>query len=449
MYIALYFIIIFVIIYASYKNPSAAFAFMLCSFALEQWLQSKDAFFLLHGSLINISAGAIVLAALALRQLRNNGKIRNNPATTWLIFALYSYAAISILWSPVPEISSSNYMHYLPYILLTIAIAPLLINNEEDAYNIIKYLVFFGGTLTVLLLFFTDWGYRRIAFASDLVQGRANPLAIANLAGYVLFASILLNLKKENNIWRLARWLVALVCLGIAVKTGSRGQFLLMILLSIALLPLSRPITQIKSIAPLLFAGIIIIGGSYFAMQEYTSGYTKVEGARWGADRMSDDISGRFDAANNLIRAWYGSPANILFGLGSSASYDKSIAGFYTHIVPLEILGELGLIGFLAFLVVLLKTFSAFRNCVLTSKGNSMNRGVLAAITAIVLFELILSFKQGSFLSNQILFSMLIMLSRLEAAFKFTLKQSGLNTSNEAYGKPSSNSHANTRLRLR
>lgn len=417
MYVAIYILIVSLVIFTSYRMPSIVFGFMLCTFSLEQWLQSKDVFFLIHGSLINLSSGFLVLIGLIFYQINKNGEVKFYPPMARLVIALYVYASVSVLWSPVTDISVSNLQHYMPYIFLYVLLAPLLINNEEDAYEAFKFLIIFGGILALLLLLFTEWGYRRIVMAAEMVDLRANPLAIADMAGYVLFASILLNFKKEYKFWRFLKWLIVIICLGVAVKTGSRGQFILMILLSIFFLPISRPINHIKRLVPLVFAGIVIAGGSYWAMKEYTSDYTAKEGARWEVDRMGDDLSGRFDAAISLIGEWYSSPSHLLFGLGSSASYDESIAGFYTHIVPLEILGELGLIGFLIFIIIMVKAYYIFRNCLKMSKGSLLNRGVLATTGAILMFEFFLSFKQGSFLASQVLFCMLVVLSKLEEVF--------------------------------
>jgi len=426
MFLTLFIVLAISSLWFSYKKPSIAFALMLCTFSIEQWFQSKDVFFLSHGSLINFTIGFIIIVSLLLRLFNNFRYQEMFTQTSWFVFALYIYTSASVLWSPVSDIAIDNFLHAIPYIVLSVLISPLLISNKEDAYDAGKYLVIFGSIIVVCLLFFADWGYRRILMAGLVGDARANPLAIANMAGYVLFASILFNFKKEFKYWNVLKWLVVLLCLGIAVKTGSRGQFLLMIFLSMFLLPLSRPINQLKKILPVMFGFLVILVGSYWAMDTFTSDYNQVENARWDADRMGDDVAGRFDAASNLINTWYDSPANVLFGLGSSASYDPAIAGFYTHIVPLEILGELGIIGFTLFLFILYMVFKAFRRSIVHTKGDLTARGILATFSAIALFEFLLSFKQGSFLGSQFLFCMLVVLPKLEKSFEQSVKSTDI-----------------------
>lgn len=418
MYIALFFTTIAIFLYISYKYPPAALGALLCSFAMEQWFQSKDAFFLINGSLINVVIGVLVLASFVFKLIKDGNLFKSYPVNAVLIILLFIYAGISVMWSPVPEISYQNYFNYLPYLVLSIIVAPFLIKNDSDFYYTALFLIFIGGLLAVLILFFTEWGYRRIQMASLVVDARANPLAIANMTGYVLFSAILINFKREVAIWKIARWVLVVVCLGIAVKTGSRGQFMLMILLSLMFLPVSRPINHIKRFIPLVIAIAFISYMSLWALNQYTSDYTDKESARWDADRMEQDLSGRFEAANALIATWYSSPENLLFGLGSSASYDPAIFGFYTHIVPLEILGELGLVGFTLFLLILYNTYKIFWRSFKNSKGSSTRRGVLATVSAITLFEFLLSFKQGSLLGNQLMFCMFLVLAKIDKSFE-------------------------------
>ncbi len=450
MYIALFFATIAIFLYISYKLPSAALGALLCSFAMEQWFQSKDAFFLINGSLINIVIGLLVLVSVVFKLIKDGNVFKNYPINAVLIIMLFIYAGISVMWSPVADISYQNYIHYLPYLALSIIVAPLLIKNDSDFYYTSLFLVFVGGILAVLILFFAEWGYRRIQMPSLVIDARANPLAIANMAGYVLFSAILINFKRELAIWKVARWALVVVCLGIAVKTGSRGQFMLMILLSLMFLPISRPINHIKRFIPLVVAIAFISYISLWALNQYTSDYTEKESARWDADRMEQDISGRFDAANVLIAKWYSSPENLLFGLGSSASYDPDIFGFYTHIVPLEILGELGLVGFLLFLLILYNTYKIFWRSFKNSKGSSTRRGVLATVSAITLFEFLLSFKQGSLLGNQLMFCMFLVLAKIDKSFEVPVDKQASRppkTENNAINEIKPETYSGVRLR--
>ena len=60
---------------------------------------------------------------------------------------------------------------------------------------------------------------------------------------------------------------------------------------------------------------------------------------------MTDDYSGRLEKSANLLHVWINEPGAILVGLGNSASTWSGLNGSYPHMVPVEILGEEGLIG--------------------------------------------------------------------------------------------------------
>ena len=379
---------------------------MLCTFGFEQWLQSKDTFFILNTSFVNIVSGIVVLYALAVKIKKDKNIFKNYPLEAFLIILLYFYASASVLWSPVPEISSDNLFHVITYIILIVLISPLLIQNKNDAYDAMVFLIIFGGSISLLLLLFTEWNYRSIVLASVSMKAKANPLALANLAGYVMLAAVLLNLRNKYKIWKVIRLALIVISLAVAVKTGSRGQFLLMLLVSLLFLPVSQPFNQIKKFVPLIITVAFTLVVAYWAMSEFIGG-----DARWESGKMSDDISGRYEAASKLLASWYSSPGNLIFGLGSSASYDPDIFGFYTHIVPLEIIGELGIIGFTIYLSILYLTYKNFKISLQKTGKDEIGKGVLATLAGLVVFVFLLSFKQGSFLGNQELFGLLVVLA--------------------------------------
>jgi len=413
MYLFIYILIIAATLAISTKKPAVAFSFMLCTFGFEQWLQSRDVFFIANTSIVNVMSGVVVLYALIITVVKEKSFLYNYPMEAVLAVVLYVYAGTSILWSPVPDISATNFFQLLPYILLMTVLAPLLIKNKEDFYDAMLFLVFFGGAISVLLLFFTEWGNRTIVLAVVTLKDKTNPLAIANLAGYVMLAAVLLNIKNEFKVWTIIRLVLVVISLAIAVKTGSRGQFILMLVVSLLLLPISRQLNQIRRFIPLLITIAFTLVVAYWAMSEFIG-----EDTRWDTDKMGDDIGDRYAAASRLIEQWYSSPGNLIFGLGSSASYDPSIFGFYTHIVPLEIIGELGGIGFIIYAIILYLTFSNTLISIRKIGDNVLEKGVLATVVAMVLFEFLLSFKQGSFLGSQIFFGLIIVLARFNYSIR-------------------------------
>jgi len=389
------------------KNPATVYAYMLSIYAWEQWLQAKDVFFVNNASFINVTSGIVVLIAVLITWLRNKGIFVNINYISRMILLLYCYVFISCFWSPVLDVSLFNFKTAFPYIVLVVLVTPLVINSLNDIKSMLTFFIVFGSILLVLLLFFTEWDYRTIVLAGNKFNLKTNPLAIANFSGYVFIVSMLAsNLTKLKYL----KWFVAVLCLVIAVKTGSRGQFVFMVISVLLFTPMTKSKMRIGNMFPLIFGVCVLLAISYWAMTEFSGTDT-----RWSGDKMDSDFSNRLGAAFGLLGVWVKSPFTILFGLGSSASFSNQIFGFYVHIVPLEILGEEGLIGFFIYLLILYKLYKAVVRMSLLTKNDGDNRAVLATFSALVFFMLLLSLKQGSFLGSTYLFSLIVVLSRLES----------------------------------
>ena len=130
---------------------------------------------------------------------------------------------------------------------------------------------------------------------------------------------------------------------------------------------------------------------------------------------MHGAMSGRLEQALILVHHWYGSPETILFGLGNSASFDPRVLGMYPHFVPLEILAEEGLVGFLAFLLILFVTGQNVAHCLRAIRDAPSERPLLAALAAMFLYALLLALKQGSLLNNLELFMFAILIGNYRA----------------------------------
>jgi hypothetical protein len=103
----------------------------------------------------------------------------------------------------------------------------------------------------------------------------------------------------------------------------------------------------------------------------------------------------------------------LLFGLGTSASFSPRIAGFYPHIVPIEVLCELGVVGialFIAILVLTLRSVIRYMRRYAALETNSKGTRVVVSLAALFILEVLLSLKEGSLLrdANLLMFPILI-----------------------------------------
>jgi hypothetical protein len=380
-------------------------------FGLEQWGQATTTFFAQHHTATNFMIGGMLVLALIIQGVRKGPSIfAGYPTVGWLTLALFLYAFASTQWAPRSDISLKLWSNGWPYLVTFLVLSPLIVTETKDLRSAYTALLVIGGALSTLLLFFVKWEARRIV----LDHGLGNPLAVAAMAGMVVLIIILADPWPQSKLWLPAKWVLVALCLALVVRSGSRGQLLGVIVISVACWPISRSMTSprqfIAWVLLLFFFGGITTWAlqTFWAEQEtYYAG-----GNRWSEQAMHGAMSGRLDQALLLIRIWYSSPETVLFGLGNSASFDPRILGIYPHFVPLEILAEEGLIGFTLFLLILFLTARNALRCYRHLKGAPSDRAIFAVLIAMFLYTMLLALKQGSLLGNLELFMFVILLGK-------------------------------------
>ena len=406
----LYSLIVMSIIVAVPRYPSAALAALLCMFGLEQWAQSTNPFFTEHGTLTNYIVGGIIVFALIVMFIRNQAIFSSYPKVGWLVILLFLYSFISIQWVSTPNISYDLWMKQLPYLITVILLSPLLISSTVSLSVGLKTLIPVGTMLTLLLFLNANWTYRGVEVIDTYGRkSMANPLAIAQMAGYLLLVVLHFNFTSKNQLLRLFRWVIVAGSLALAVKSGSRGQFYFMLVAGIIFFPISRRVTNLRSFV-IMITGILVI----IVLGERALDSISGNSIRWSFARIEVDLLGRFDAAFKVLECWYSTPLTIMFGLGNSASLDPTVLGTYPHIMALEILGEEGFIGFSLFLGIIGFSFSSIIRTYRVVRNDADKRGMLAVLGAIFCFELFLSFKQGSMIGSFYLFAFVIILGKYE-----------------------------------
>jgi hypothetical protein len=400
-----------VLLAGSIRKSSFALGAFLCMFGLEQWGTAKIGFVASHASFTNYLASAIVLVAFGLRLLRGRGfRVVNGPIHLSAIL-LYTYAAVTVVWTPAPGIAMEEWRAQAPYLLLAILVLPLLVQNVDEAAEGLRGTLIAGAILSAALVFFVDWGYR--GFESEVFAGVAirSPLAIAQLGAIVFVLSM---------IYMPWRGLYAVVAIGLiaisvilVIKSGSRGQLIAMIAAALLFVPIARGWSISRGSVVWLVVAAVILGAMWAILPDLSELFTS-QANRFDTDRAVVDYEERVTLAHVLLNRYLSSGVfELLFGLGSSASFSPRIIGFYPHIVPVEVLCELGVVGFSLFVAILVLTVRAslrFMTAVSQLPAATDARRVVATLAALALIELLVSFKQGSLIRdvNLFLFPILI-----------------------------------------
>jgi hypothetical protein len=391
------------------RKPAVGLAAALCMFVIEQWGQTKIDFVASHGSLTNYLFGSLVLFGVVNQFLRY-GSVRPITGPVHLcVILLYLYSAVSLLWTPAYTAAFEEWDHNLPYALLLLVLAPMLVRNMEDARDGLAATQAVGGLLAICFALFVDYGFRSVESEIATAGAVRLPGALAELGGYLFIISCLL---ARRTLFSLAFSLGLMVMGGLLVMhSGTRGQLLSMILCAGTFLVVARSTSARQRNLFLIFGGTLSVLAAYLAFTELSQFFYSTQNSRWTVEGVENAYGGRMAMAGALLdRYWSEGPLAIMFGLGTSASFAPDIVGFYPHVVPVEILGELGLVGAALFLVIVWRTTSLTLRIFDTQDPKSEDRRITTVVAALFTFELLLSMKEGSLLRgiNVFLFAILL-----------------------------------------
>jgi hypothetical protein len=393
---------------AALWRPPVSIAAILCIYGLKQWGQTSSSWLAAHGTFTNFAIGVIVLIALAVRAMRGKCVLCNVRASTATVIALYLYAFLSVLWTPRPDLALDMWAMGTPYVLTAVLLAPLAVSDSEDLYSGYFGLLIFGGVLVFALLLFAKWGDRGVLI-SGVGTDETNPLAIANLGGAVAGAAMFLRTRRFPVVSWTLRLLLVAASLALVVKSGSRGQLVATLATLVLMLPVAFNLSQMRGLVPILIA-VAVVG---FAAQYAAQQYIRHDDDRWSQSDAASATSERWKMCQALLSHWAESPGTMLVGLGNSAALDPDVVGFYPHDVPIETLGEEGVLGLAIYLGInglalnsLLKAFRA-------TKHDPRLRGLLAVAAANYIFTLLTTLKEGNMVGSAEFFLAAILLARM------------------------------------
>ena len=310
-------------------------------------------------SIIPQITGALLVAYAILDIIRR--KSIKIPNEIWLYGFVGLWAAITFfLSSSINEGGALSLGTIVKVVVAALACAQL-IKNETDFFTALNIFVF--SILFVLYLNRTDLKLLRMAGQIRETDRFAGTLANANYAALfsltVIWASILLLLHFRK--WLLGRALF-LIPIGLSLliiyysgsKRGLIGVGLFVLFFARLLYIRQRSSFYKKSLVILISSSLIIIAG-YFV---YTSPFFfRIEQLFYGG---SDSDINRLDLAREAISVWLMNWETFFIGVGQGNFKFVSYQQTYSHVTPLELLANLGIIGFFLFMGFLFLLFRKF-----------------------------------------------------------------------------------------
>jgi len=410
MFWLIYFFIMVALLVRVLKDPAAVLTLVPNLFGLEQWVQASHGFFLAHSSFTNIVAGCFVLLAVAVHL--SKGRLHGTwvRGVTGPLVVLFVYAFLSTFWAPPAAASGARFIEAFPYLVTLVLLVSLTVQEPRDLGVALRSMMMFGTVLAIALLVFVEWEGRRVLFGVDsrgeFIAG--NPLAVGTLGGTLVLLGVLYRSERSRLLGHVLRGAVVLLGLALVVRSGSRGQLMgalavggIFWFVAHSSRQLFKPLIGLSMLA-LLLTLTSVVKDLFWAGD-----------ARFAADRVEGDYAGRLDAAVILLERWLESPFSTFFGLGSSASYDPRILGGYPHVVPAEVLGELGLVGFGIYCWVVLAALTAALRAFRAVQGDVLLRANVVCFIALWVYALLLTTKQGSMLLSHEFFLYSLLLGRI------------------------------------
>jgi hypothetical protein len=412
-----YISIILALAIGTWIRPAIGIGAVLCLYGLKQWGQSSTFYFSqhTHNQFANYAVFIICIMGVVRAAQRRGCVFCKLPTTAALVVGLLLYAFITISWAPDPETSLKEWLITGPYIITITLLAPLLLENLDDARVAFLSTALAGAALCGLALAFGHWGDRGLlVFGHEAAENgnniylyETNPLALSSMAGTVFLISALSLGRPNRPLMRLFALAAIPIALGVVLRSGSRGQVIASGISLVVAFPIILRSKEALPLRTLFFTAAAVIGLGWWGAM-----HVNIDSSRWSANHASEAVEGRFEMAQKLLKASTSDFFSALFGLGNSSSF--KVVGIYPHIAGLEILAEEGIIGATIYGAILLLALRSVLRLSARDDLTEARRNGLAILTALFLFELIISWKQGSLLFSIYVFCYAIILARLE-----------------------------------
>lgn len=415
-----------ILVLLMFRRPAVAAGCLLCTWALDQWARSQDAWFFANHGITNWMSSLFVVAALGVRALKGKPVFKPLTREYFLTVGMFALAILSVIWSTRRDDTVNQLWLMWKTIVVFAFLMPLSVSDLKDLSATLFTVLVVGFTITLLVMTTGEWHGRTLMFKTGMVLAeegleRGNPLAIANLAAYVALAAMLMNFRGKARLFQMLRYGIIGLAFATSVRSGSRGQTVSIIFCTLCFLPYSRRFKDLKSFATLAISTALFAFVTLYLLQILTADRTaEGVGERWDWQEFVGSYQGgRVNTAARLIHAWIdGGPFRWLVGLGSSASFDPDICGFYPHVVFAEVLGELGFIGWVLLWLFPIFSYQNLREIWPSVKNDPESRGLIATLGGLILFEIMMSFKQGSLLGSSVAFAFITMLGRITSTLR-------------------------------
>lgn len=402
----------------SIARPAWAFALVNLMFPIKQVLQGFFPALVVYGP--HLSAAIAMIAALAVfyksTQKRLTISTYFNPVT-WCTLVIYFMVTFGLIITPAQESAMNMYKDAIPYLIVFLFVYPFLLSDLNELRQGL-FVTLMLGCVTILAFFFNpsaQWAGGRLIINLGQEYGvydfTSNPLALADTGGMMMIAAVLMNFKDKGRLGIVFTVAGLVLGLGLAIVSGSRGQIIFAVAISVLMYPVARQIRDTKqfffvAVGAFFMLGIVALTFSFFLEGEAAR--------RWTVDLVEEGTSDRSERFMQAIGFYFSHPAGWMIGNGTNSfAYFVGHLFDYPHNIVAEMLLDYGLVGLGLFLGALWYTFRYSRAMIKIWGEDPVDRGTVAAWIGICLFALVVSFKQGSVIGQPTPFYFWIVLAKV------------------------------------
>lgn len=398
----------------SILRPAWAFAVVLSMFPLEIVVQSGSPFFVSKPWVFNVAVAMLAGVAIVRRILGGESPFRNLGtsalAACWLFFI---WGCLSTLWAPPGAEVARLVLTPLPYWIVFIVIAPMMVSRVEELRGVVNALLAVGVFTCLLIVASPQFDFVSGRLGIRLAGGdRTNPLAMGTMGGTLMIVGGL-TLFSTRTTWGIAYRGAAIVLgAGVAILSGSRGQVVFAAVTILLCIPISYRLTNVRGFMLTSLAALAVVGGLVFAASKFIGSENE---DRWQLQELATGGTGRIDNVFELLTAYLESPGHWLQGLGYTAfgTLNTRSGDPYSHVMTVDALAEGGLIGAALLIWILVTGWRNGRVIARAVEDHPAERSFAAVLLGLALYYFLLSNKQGSMLGTPILFGLLILMGRI------------------------------------
>jgi len=406
-------VVILAFVYAIFR-PWLAFVLIIAFPVIEQALQGYFPILISYLTLFNYLIAGLVATTLALQFVRVPNLLKGcfNPVAKSIIL-VQAMSFASLLWTPDFATGYEYTVNRIPYTLLYMIMAPLLLTSLDDFRRIRVPLMILSCLALFAILIGPStsfYGYRLML--NYTLTERANAGAFGDLGVLVLIVAALTTQSGVGRLVMPFQFFCGSFGFGMGLLSGARGQVLFGMVVAFLFIPVAR---RIKSTFGFLGIGIgsaALVGLLVLAAQLFITSDTQ---ERWSLASFTDGFQLRFIIVSEAMKPWLQNPLSWMFGRGAGAFSTTGMVDTYPHNYIVEAITELGLVGFIFYMMVLYFTAKAGIGLFRRYRDDGIMRSPVAILCAFAVFYFAISLKQGTVHDPGLFWVWYLVIARLHA----------------------------------